>query len=702
MDDGLPSNAVTGIVQGRDGYLWLTTYAGLVRFDGIRFSTFTSETVPALPTDRLLGLVPMRDGSLWILTEQLPVVRFDPAAHTFERVGDGLVGTQTRTLFEDADGAIWAGTDAGLFRLRGQRFVPVGGDATRGRNVYAIARDRAGALWVGTERHGVVRLQDGHSRVFTTADGLRSPYLNTLHVGARGTVWAGTDSPEGVPETMARYDGTRFVAAPDPLSGPGRWSTSGRQILYGGRDVFTARSLVRGIARDREGSVWATTNSDGLVRLRPAPFKVYSEPEGFADRHVYSVLESRSGALWFGTIGGGVSQLQDGGVRSFRPPDIPSDVVNATYEDRTGRIWLGYADGGAGAGVCRFEAGRVGAGPCRPVPGLDLPAVSAILQDRGGAFWFATDRALCRWTEGQTGPPRCLTPAQGLPDARVRTVRETSDGALWIGTDNGLARVRRGRVRVFTTADGLSGNVVRSLYQSADGALWVGTGGRGLNRLTDLGADRPRVGVIRARDGLPDDVVYALVEDGQGRLWMSTNRGIGWARRADLDAFADGRAPRVDATLYTEADGLRNREGNGSQRAAVRARDGRLWFATQDGAAVVDPAAVATDGPALSVRVEAVAVGGETRRAGAAVHLSAAERRFEIAYTAPTFVSPGAVRFRYRLDGLDPAWVEAGTRRTAFFTNVPPGRYTFRVAARDPAGRWAEAPPLALSVAPFW
>ena len=682
VDDGLPVNAVTGAAQGREGYLWLTTYAGLVRFDGVRFTTVTSETTPAFPTDRLLGLTPAPGGAFWIRTEALAIVRFNPVLRTFERFADGLEGTQTRVVLPEPDGTLWVGTDAGLFVRRGRRFVRAGGAALAG-SVFGLVRDRAGALWVGTTTDGVFRLAGGRLQHFTAAAGLALPWIDQLLVDADGALWAGTQTD------WLRYRGGRFVPGGAPRRPPGAWTFRGREVRLGGRLVFTAGSDVLSVTEDREGNGWVTTTSDGLTRLHPALFTVYGEPEGLGGRYVYSVLQDRAGALWFGTATSGLNRLRGGTVDVFRPPALPSLAVSATYEDDRGRLWVGHD-----RGLCRFD------GPvCTPVAGLDLPPVVAVLQDRGGAFWLASARRLCRWSQGDT--LRCLGPADGLPDAAIRVVRQTADGALWIGTDDGLARLQNGRIRVFTTAGGLSGNGVRSLHEDTRGALWVGTGGRGLNRITDLGAERPRVARIRERDGLADDVVYALVADGRGRLWMSTNRGIAWARLAELDAVADGRAARVHTALYTEADGMRNREGNGSQQGAIRARDGRLWFATQDGAAVVDPARVGTDGATLPVRVEAVASAGEMWAAGAPVRLDARHRSFEVAYTALTFVAPEAVQFRYRLDGFDRGWVEAGTRRTAFYTRVPPGRYTFRVAARRRDGRWAAAPPVAVTVAPF-
>jgi len=284
----------------------------------------------------------------------------------------------------------------------------------------------------------------------------------------------------------------------------------------------------------------------------------------------------------------------------------------------------------------------------------------------------------------------------------VRAFASTRDGALWMGTNGGgLARYREGVFTRVTRADGLPSDLVRSLYQDADGWLWVGTEGRGLARLDPrawgAAATSPpnagrRIVRIGAKDGLFDEVIHQILEDDAGRLWMNTNRGIFWVARAELNAFADGKASRIHSTAYTERDGLRNREGNGGvQPAGAKGPDGRLWFPTQNGVVVVDPAKVRREQRAPPLVVEQIlAGGGALRPEHDSIALRPNERNLQIEYTALTFLEPTNVRFRYRLDPYDAGWVDVGNRRTAFYTKVPPGRYTFVVEASDAAGGWYE------------
>ncbi|MGH9262969.1 MAG: triple tyrosine motif-containing protein, partial [Acidimicrobiales bacterium] len=264
----------------------------------------------------------------------------------------------------------------------------------------------------------------------------------------------------------------------------------------------------------------------------------------------------------------------------------------------------------------------------------------------------------------------------------------------WMGTNGaGVLRYAQGRFRRVGTTEGLPSDLIRSLYEDENGRLWIGTEGRGLARLDPAGltAQGPvPVTVYRAADGLFDEVIHQILEDQYGRLWMSSNRGIFWVARQELDAFADGTTPRIHSTGYTERDGLRNREANGGmQPAGVRARDGRLWFPTQDGAVVVDPANLSRNEIPPPVAIEHVTAGRRTMSPEAPkLALHAGERDFEIAYTALSFMAPENVRFRYRLAGFNTDWIEAGNRRTAFYTNVPPGRYTFRVIASNNEGVW--------------
>lgn len=316
--------------------------------------------------------------------------------------------------------------------------------------------------------------------------------------------------------------------------------------------------------------------------------------------------------------------------------------------------------------------------------------------DADKRLWAGGDGLLFRY-DGRTWTS--FARSSGAPEATVRAFATTRDGAIWMGTNGGgLGRYREGTFTRVMRSDGLPSDLIRSLYADADGWLWVGTEGRGLARL-DPRTAKPTIVRIGTKDGLFDEVIHQILEDDGGRLWMNTNRGVFWVARAELNAFADGKASRVHSTAYSERDGMRNREGNGGvQPAGAKGPDGRLWFPTQDGVVVVDPAKVQRDRVPPPIVVEQIVAHGETLHPERdSVALAPNQRDLQIEYTALTFLEPANVRFRYRLDPYDANWVDVGNRRTAFYTKVPPGRYTFRVEASDAAGGWFE-PGISLAV----
>jgi signal transduction histidine kinase/DNA-binding response OmpR family regulator/streptogramin lyase len=444
-----------------------------------------------------------------------------------------------------------------------------------------------------------------------------------------------------------------------------------------------------------------------LHRLKPAIFTTYSVPEGLGYANVYATFIDRSGAVWLGTWGNGATRLDPATGRTtlVRFPAV-SPSVNSFYEDESRAIWIGGSNTPAlsvcvpPAMACREQ------GP----PELRDRAVFALYGDAAGHMWAGASGLLLRY-DGRNW--RSFPPSTGAPAATVRAFAATRDGALWMGTNGGgLTRYRDGTFTTLSRADGLPSDLIRSLYQDADGWLWVGTEGRGLVRLDPRawgdGKPAPKSSIVRigTNDGLFDEVIHQILEDDDGRLWMNTNRGIFWVSRAELNAFADGKASRIHSTAYSERDGIRNREGNGGvQPAGAKGPDGRLWFPTQDGVVVVDPAKVQREQRAPPVVVEQALAGGATLRPHRdSMELRSDQRDVQIEYTALTFLEPTNVRFRYRLDPYDATWVDVGNRRTAFYTKVPPGRYTFHVEASDAAGGWFEpGTVLALRVLPqFW
>ena len=759
VENGLPVNAINQLIQSRSGYIWAATFDGLVRFDGIRFTVFKSATSDGLPSNRIVWVREARDGTLWLFTEQRHLVHYRNGRFVHVDKDRGLGDEQIETVLEDSSGAVWVATTQGVGVIRDDRFVRVARE-TISAYARSLVQRHDGSVWVGTERQGIFRIGPDHRATRVAADSaLDSDIIGRLYEDPDGTLWIGANrglwrwrerptrvSLPGLDRTqpflvldMLRSSATSalYVHASQGLyridstsvtlvdafgqflagtrlwtDGRAVWHASGSSVLRDGRETFalappepTTGGLlppytITTALVDREGSLWLGTQAAGLHRLKPALFTAYSAPEGVADQNVYPTYVDRSGLVWVGTAGKGLSRIDPttGRVESFEAPRV-TPRVNSFFETKPGEIWVGgrsFVSACATATmICRY------AGP----PGHEQRTVFALHGDASGGIWAASGIGLFRFDrDGWTR----FDSSAGAPRVQVRAFVNTRDGAVWMGTNGGgVFRYRDRRFTAITSANGLPSNLVRSLYEDADGWLWIGTEGRGLARLDprawDSAGGTRRIVRIGTRDGLFDEVIHQILEDGSGRLWMSTNRGIFWVERRQLNDFAAGRLTRLRSTAYTERDGLRNREANGgSQPAAMKSRDGRLWFATQDGVAVVDPTRIQVNRVPPNVVIEQVTAGGTALRAGdTPMTLSTAQRDLEIAYTALSFLSPANMRFRYRLEPYDTAWVDAGARRTAFYTRVPPGRYTFRVVASNNDDVWNEqGTALELSLAP--
>jgi len=453
---------------------------------------------------------------------------------------------------------------------------------------------------------------------------------------------------------------------------------------------------------DREGGIWLATDGMGLHRLRRSLFTALGAPEGLTARNAYVVARDSTDALWVGSLIEGTSRVSPDRrtIQNFTPARGYPPQVTSILQDRDG-ILFGTPFGNYHCTLLGVSCTKVAS------PYFAWPGVFALYQARDGRLLAGTKTQVLERGDGQ------WTPVSEWPGrAPARAFAETPDGALWVGTNGGgVVRCLAGRCRTITTREGLPADIIRSLYVDGDGWLWIGTEGRGLARLDPRrwpAADEryvPKITGYATSDGLYDPVVHVILEDGAGRLWMNSNRGIFWVRRDELNAFADHRIPRIHSTAYTERDGLRNREGNGGfQPAGARTNDGRLWFPTQDGIVGVDPARVTQGREPPSVTVEQVTSHGRVLEADTSLlAIRPDQRDLEISYTALTFVEPGNVRFRYRLEPYDPDWVDAGSRRTAFYTRVPPGHYAFKVVASQGGDRWSPAAAtVALSVAPLF
>ncbi len=711
MEDGLPQSTVEAIAQTADGHLWLGTHEGLARFDGVRFETVDARATEGMSDNRVMALAADAEGGLWVGTRDGGLVYLDrDLGATAYGEAHGLPSTTVAAVALDAAGRVWVGTRAGLCVLTpgetpassaGARFTCYAEEAgLEDPYVRRLVPARDGALWLGT-RAGLARFEHGQARSMAALGGAAAEPVTALHEAADGTLWIGTLGGLGAlrggalaaPPGSERFDGLEVSALTEDAAGSlwvGTYGAGLTRLHPGATDALGTAAgadlgIVRALLQDREGSLWVGTIGSGLARLRDAKFTPFGTPEGLGADMSYSVTAAPGGGVWAATDGGGVARIEGGRVtRTLTTADgLPSDHASVVYTTRDGTLWVGID----GEGLCRFSEASLGSLACfGEADGLPDPFVLTLYEDAGGTLWIGTDSGLSRWREGR------IEPVGDGPEAPVIALAETSDGALWTGTyGDGLFRYELAQAGegTFEHYPDLAGAVVLTLHPAGD-ALWVGTDGDGLARVRPSGegfaADR-----FTTQEGLLSDGIFQILEDRQGRLWLSSNRGIFYVTPGGLERAARGEAEAAEPTAFGTADGLRTAEANGGvQPAGAVAADGSLWFATAAGIAAIDPAAIRQNPLPPPVVVQRVLVDGAAvpLAEGAPLVLAAGSSEFEFDYAGLSFLAPGAVRHRFILDGRDRRWTEAGSRREAYYTDLAPGHYTFRVQAANNDGVW--------------
>jgi ligand-binding sensor domain-containing protein/signal transduction histidine kinase len=719
-ESGLPNGNVTALAQTPDGYVWVGTFKGLARFDGVSFTVFDTRRDPALIDEQISGLLVDSRGRLWVACESGALLSFEQGHF------------QPRLTPQ-------AGSERRAARSTHSRWLRPPG----------MAEDARGGVWVQDGRPGLLHLADGVPEVCTTNNGLpagpvfglvndpaRRPWLlagETLHRWQAGH-WTEVLKMKSLggsePVFCAARDGGLWIAA-----ARGSWSFGGGRVLKvtDGRlldqleptpwATNSPRSQVTALLEDRDGRLWLGTQWGGVLRSDSAGHWQHPLNEGpLAQCRVTCLLEDRQGAIWVGTIGDGLHRLvrrpvttlrlpeparehlvntvcaaRDGGVWAgtdgaglFRHHEgrfthfgaaegLASELVLSVLEDRQTNLWCGTA-----AGLFRWQAGRFQRVDDARV---STGSILALFEDREGDLWIGTHRGPVRW---QAGTFTAYELGPGLGTVEIRCLAQDLAGRLWVGTiAQGAFCLSSNRVEHFAAAQGLLNPDARSLCCDTQGGVWIGTLGGGLFRFK-----AGRFQAITTTDGLPDDTINGILESSDGGLWMSSYNGFFGGARQVLDRYERGRETALVFRRLSLAEGLDYRACSGAGQPVVsRAPDGRIWFVNQRSVAVLDPRAQWGPPSAPNVLVEAVVVDGESFRATASepIRAPSSARQFEFQYTALHMPRPEQARFRYRLEGFDAGWNEAGVRRAGYYSQLPPGLYQFHVAAAGDDGAWHEA-----------
>jgi signal transduction histidine kinase/ligand-binding sensor domain-containing protein/CheY-like chemotaxis protein len=687
--EGLPQASVNAVAQTADGYIWLATEEGLVRFDGIRFTVFDTANSP-LTDSYITNVHAGRAGALWIRT-----------GDTLYRYSAGVIqplcsvrsiGLSFSPILEDQVGAIWSRAVGGVMEYTpaGEcRHYALPADSLDAA-VTALIKDQSGNILIGTSR-GLKRVRAGATVTAMDSDA-GGGSITSLHTDRGGSFWIGGP---GVLLRRSR-DGLRRFGAADGIP----------------------EADVTVILQDKDGSIWFGTNAGGVGRIVGDRVDLWTTATGLLEDRIRALYEDREGGLWIGTIANGAVRLRDGSATTFgRYQGVRADVVRALLQDRAGRFFVGLERAGL---VVRSADGTFAAEPA--LEPLARASIRALLDDGNDGILIGSNEGLFRLRDG------LLTTVPGqscFPSPDIRSLFRDRQGRLWVGTLRGLVRLDRDGCRVVRLDSGDGGPFITSIFQDSEDRVWVGAIAGGLSQVRgdrlhpyewpgvpvpprDVRAivaapggamwvstaatvwrirgssvfpfDRPR--------GLPSDKAFAILDDGSGRLWMTSNKGLRAVRIADLEAFADGRLDALPSRLFGASDGMSSAECMLAGPGAVRLADGTLWFSTTAGVVRVDPARLQHNTLAPPVLVEAVAMNGRLAPVADAFTVDPGAGDLEIRYTAISFVTAPGVRFKHMLEGFDQEWHDVGSRRAAYYTNLPPGRYAFRVIAANSDGVW--------------
>lgn len=702
--EGFTKGVIASIAQTPDGYLWLGTEFGLLRFDGVRAVPWQPPAEQPLPSNTIIILLATRDGTLWIGTDKgLASWNGDRLTQYPEVAGQFIFA-----LLEDHDGSVWVGT-AGLptgklCALHDGSVQCYGEDGAFGRGVFNLYEDRRGNLWV-EGINGLWRWRPGSPELimplpseWVAMQNLAEDFDGTLLIGTRAGIKRLVDGKaEAYPlpgsaqqlrvlKMLRDRDGSLWIGT----------STEGLAHVHQGRtDLFSSSDGLSGnnvetIFEDREGNIWVSTLS-GLDRFRDLAVPTFTVNQGLSSAAVNSVLADTDGSVLIATAGG-LNRWNNGQIsvygESAAQARQPANVPTSLFQDKRGRIWV----------VTIREFGYLENGRFIAISGIPGGVVRSITEDAEGGLWIANQDSGLFHLRGSEVVQQVSWDKLGHKDFAASLAFDSVRGGVWLGFfQGGIVYFRDGQVQAsYGVADGLGAGRVNDLRFDQDGTLWAATEG-GLSRLKNS-----RIATLTSKNGLPCDTIHWLMEDDDRSYWLYTTCGLVRIARAELAAWLaaveqdkDAR-PTIRVTVFDSSDGVGTLAyPNGLSPQVAKSTDGKLWFSRLDGVSVVDPHHLPFNSLPPPVHVEQIIADRKTYDAtsGASgrLRLPPLVRNLQIDYTALSLVAPEKVLFRYKLEGRDRDWQEAGNRRQAFYNDLPPGNYRFRVMACNNSGVWNEA-----------
>lgn len=687
-DSGLPQNSINAMIQTHDGYIWLGTPMGLVRFDGVQFKNFNRLNTPALKKDMILSLYEDQNEVLWIGTDGGGLCSFKDGSWQNYSTIEGLSDDHVRVITSDRQGNLCLGTDYGLNMLTADGFqIYTTEDGLYDNIITAITQDTWGNLWVGTMRGGLAKFVDGVFQVYDYDDGLLNTsvtaltayYLGNILIGTQDGLFTINQDEEIVfpvamdmPITSILTDkmGSLWIGTMvDGLFQRQLDTTDNFSIDDGLPDDF-----IRSLLKDGDGNIWIGTDTGGLAQLKKSTIKNITTENGLPENAVTSVLQDSKGVMWVGTRNSGLAKMnQDQVIEVFNiESGLIDNRVRVLFEDNLGSLWIGTE---TGMNIIQNGISSI-------IEGLSARNITAIHQDRSKNLWIGTDEGLFIYANGKI---QSIAESQGLTNQQIRVLRAGRDGSVYIGTRVGLYKFSGENFKKLNPDNQDAEFEVSSLYEDNEGVLWVGTNGNGLKRYAD-----DKMTSFSTTGGLHDNYVFSIIEDEFNNLWMSSYNGVFQINREQLNDFAANNISYITSTSYDENDGMASRLCYGGGQPSVwKTESGKLFFPTSMGISILDPKSLQTKSQPPQVIIEDMLVDNNSVMSEKEISILAGEGSIQLQYTAFDYSAAEKIRFRHKLEGFDSNFIDS-KQRIAEYQNLDSGRYRFVVKAANNDGVWSE------------
>jgi|WetSurMetagenome_2_1015567.scaffolds.fasta_scaffold15065_2 ligand-binding sensor domain-containing protein len=686
QQNGLPTQTVNVALQTHDGYLWFGTSAGLFLFDGVRFEEINTNPTMEKAHESITTLLAAKDGSIWIGTGYNGLRQYKDGKISLYGSEGGFYNTQIRKIFENKGGKLFIGTTNSAYMYSNGKFIEI----LHSTYVNAIAEDSLGRIWIGTQKdlkilesadltknndmksisdlanreitciytdhqgnvwigtgNGLVRWKNDKLKIFTDSDGLSNSHINTIYQDRDGNIWVGTQ------RGLNRLCGTTWTSFIDS-------------------DGLSDNNVLA-FLEDREGSLWVCT-SNGLNQFININITTYTIKEGLGGDNISSIAEMPDGSLYFlSDKSANITRLKDHKIT------VTSAIIGPSYVSRDSSLWIGQT-----GLLMTLKEGRLKRYDVST--GFPSKWITAIGEDNESLVLFLDDIGVRRFVDGHLKPYLLADGREYSSTEYVACFYLDSEGIFWIGTSRGLVKIKDGKSTLFDTHDGISDLWTNSIFDDRHGNLWFSSPRGGITRYKN-----GKFTAYSTKCGLFTNEINCVLCDDQGNLWLSSPRGIGNIKLQDFDDYDAGRIQYLHTQVYTTEDGMKTDECfSGWQPAGWKTHDGHLWFATKKGAVMINPKTLIRNELVPPVLIEKVMANGKSLPLGRSITLSPGTEEIEFHFTALSFLIPDRILLKYKLEGYDREWVISGTRRLAYYTNLPSGNYCFHVIACNNDGIWNE------------